>query len=140
MAITICFKKCDRSKYFMNIHKHNYQSNKTSAAILVLIFYFHLVIIMFIIQSSLDSLIMIMFQIYFEIISNIHIKYIRKTMHNIFGKTHSMKSVRIRSSSSTFFPAFGLNTEWYSISLSIFSPNTEKFGPEKLWVWTLFTQ
>ena len=37
-----------------------------------------------------------------------------------------MKSVRIRSFSGSYFPAFGLNTE--------------KSGPEKLQMQTLFTQ
>ena len=33
-----------------------------------------------------------------------------------------MKSVRIRSYSGPYFPAFGLNT--------VFSPNAGKYGPE----------
>ena len=37
-----------------------------------------------------------------------------------------VKSVRIRSYSEPYFPAFGLNTERYSV----FSPNAEKCGPE----------
>ena len=36
--------------------------------------------------------------------------------------------------SGPFFPAFGLNTERYSV----FSPNARKFGPEKLGIRTLF--
>ena len=39
---------------------------------------------------------------------------------------HSVKSVRIRSYSWPYFPAFGLNTEY----LSVFSPNAGKCGPE----------
>ena len=48
----------------------------------------------------------------------------------------TVKSVRIRSFSGPCFPAFGLNT---SIS-SAFSPNAEKYRPEKLRIWILFTQ
>ena len=43
--------------------------------------------------------------------------------------SHYVKSVRIRSYSGLHFPAFGLNTERYSVSLrsqsSLFSPNAE---------------
>ena len=42
---------------------------------------------------------------------------------------HCVKSVRIRSYSGPYFPAFGLNTERYSY-LSVFSPNVGKCGPE----------
>ena len=35
------------------------------------------------------------------------------------GVFHCVKSVRIRSFSGTYFPAFGLNTGTYSISLRI---------------------
>ena len=38
--------------------------------------------------------------------------------------------------SDPYFPVFGLNTEY----LSVFSPNTGKYGPEKIRIWTLFTQ
>ena len=45
-----------------------------------------------------------------------------------------MKSVRIRSLSGPYFPAFGLNTEIYSVNLRIqstpFSPNAAKDGLE----------
>ena len=41
---------------------------------------------------------------------------------------HCVKSVGIRSFSGTYFPAFGLNTEY----LSVFSLNAGKYGPEKL--------
>ena len=37
--------------------------------------------------------------------------------------SHCVKSVRIRSYSGPYFPAFGLNTE-------TFSPNAGKYGPE----------
>ena len=54
-----------------------------------------------------------------------------------------VKSVRIRSFSGPYFPAFGLNTERYSVSLRIQSEsippylvqmwvNVGKYGPEKL--------
>ena len=49
-----------------------------------------------------------------------------------------IKSVRIRSFSGPYFLLFGLNTE--SPNLSVFSPNEEKHGPEKLRIRTLFTQ
>ena len=49
-----------------------------------------------------------------------------------------MKSVRIRSFSGPHFPAFGLNTERYGVSLSLFIPNEGKYGPEKLQIQTLF--
>ena len=45
---------------------------------------------------------------------------------------HCIKSVQIVFSgvfSGPYFPAFGLNTERYC---SIFSPNTAKYGPEKI--------
>ena len=38
--------------------------------------------------------------------------------------------------SDPYFPVFGLNTKY----LSVFSPNTGKYGPEKIRIWTLFTQ
>ena len=53
-----------------------------------------------------------------------------------------MKSVRIRSFSGSYFPAFGLNTERYSVSLRIQSecgkmrsritPNTDTFYIDKM--------
>ena len=46
-------------------------------------------------------------------------------------------SVCIRSFSSLYFPAFGLNTERYGERKS---PNAGKYGPEKLRIRTLFTQ
>ena len=33
--------------------------------------------------------------------------------------------------SALYFPAFGLNTKRYFLSLSVFSPNAGKYGPEK---------
>ena len=50
-----------------------------------------------------------------------------------------MKSVRIRSFSGTHFHAFGLNAERYGVSLHI-QTKCGKYGPEKLWIRTLFTQ
>ena len=47
-----------------------------------------------------------------------------------------VKNVQIRSFLWSVFPAFVLNTEY----LSVFSPNTEKYGLEKLRIWTLLTQ
>ena len=38
--------------------------------------------------------------------------------------------------SGPYIPAFGLNTEY----LSVFSPNAGKYGPEKLRIWTIFSQ
>ena len=49
---------------------------------------------------------------------------------------HCVRSIHIRSYSGPYFPAFGLNTEY----LSVFSPNAEKYGPEKLRMQTIFTQ
>ena len=37
-----------------------------------------------------------------------------------------VESVRIRSYSAPYFPAFGLNTERYGV----FSPNAGKYGPQ----------
>ena len=54
----------------------------------------------------------------------------------LFAAFHCVKSVRIRSFSGPYFPAFGLNTPY----LSVFSPNTGKYRPEKLRIRTLFTQ
>ena len=39
-----------------------------------------------------------------------------------------VESVRIRSYSASYFPAFGLNTERYGV----FSRNAGKYGPQKL--------
>ena len=44
-----------------------------------------------------------------------------------FQVEHCIKSVRVQSFSGPHFPAFGLNMER---SLSIFSPNAGKYGPE----------
>ena len=48
-----------------------------------------------------------------------------------FRPEHCVKSVRIRSFSGPYFPAFGLNTERYQVFLCI-HPNAGKYGPEKL--------
>ena len=68
---------------------------------------------------------------------------------NIDGQPHEhlrkdklencVKSARIRSYSGPHFPAFGLNTERYGISLHIKS-KWGKYGPEQLRIGTLFTQ
>ena len=53
--------------------------------------------------------------------------------------THCVKSVQIRSFSGPYFPAFGLNTERYAISL--YSVRMWKnTNQKKLRIWTLFTQ
>ena len=49
-----------------------------------------------------------------------------------------MKSVRVRSFSGPYFPAFGLNTEIYSASIRIQS-TYGKNGTEKLRIRTFFT-
>ena len=54
-------------------------------------------------------------------------------------ETHCVKSVLIRSFSGQYFPALGVNREDKEY-LYIFSPNAGKYGPEKLWIWTLFMQ
>ena len=55
-------------------------------------------------------------------------------------KILSLVSLREKCPYSKFsgphFPAFGLNTPY----LSVFSPNPTKYGPEKLQIWTFFTQ
>ena len=57
-------------------------------------------------------------------------------------KDHCVKSAKYGVFSGPYFPAFGLNTERYGVSpyLSVFSPNAGKYGPEKIRIWTLFTQ
>ena len=52
---------------------------------------------------------------------------------------HCVKSVRIRSFSGTYFPAFRLNTERYGLPFGIQS-ECGKYGPEKLQLRTPFTQ
>ena len=42
--------------------------------------------------------------------------------------------VRLRIYSDPYFPAFGLNAERYFV----FGPNAGKYGPEWLWIGTLF--
>ena len=56
---------------------------------------------------------------------------------DLYVVPHCVKTVRVRSFSSSYFPAFGLNTERHY--LSVFSPNAGKYGPEKLRTRTLFT-
>ena len=45
--------------------------------------------------------------------------FFAKTLLKFVNVSHSVKSVRIRSYSGPYFPAFGLNTEGYSVSLRI---------------------
>ena len=52
--------------------------------------------------------------------------------------TSTEKSARIRSYSGPYFPAFGLNTKRYGVSLRIQS-EWGKYTPEKLRIRTLFT-
>ena len=52
---------------------------------------------------------------------------------------HCVKIVRTRSVSGLYFPEFGLNTEIYRANLNIQSECGKK-RPEKLRIWTLFTQ
>ena len=64
----------------------------------------------------------------FEVRNNISKKYIQKFCNFLFiiydfillnQHYHCVKSVRIRNFSGPYFPAFGLNTERYSVSLQI---------------------
>ena len=70
-----------------------------------------------------------------------------------YKEYHCVKSFFIWSSSGQYYPAFELNTERYEVSLciqsewrrdtsylSIFSPNAEKYGLEKLRIRLLFMQ
>ena len=57
--------------------------------------------------------------------------------------TYYVKSVRVESFSGLHFPAFGFDTERYSVSLehlSVIGPNAGKQGPKKLIIWTFFMQ
>ena len=40
--------------------------------------------------------------------------------------------------SGPYFPVFGLNTEIYGVNQSVFSQNTEKYGPEKTYYLVTF--
>ena len=65
----------------------------------------------------------------------------RVTLHiNLLERTfHCVKRLRIRSHSGSHFPTF----EWirrYTEYLSVFNLNAGKYGQEKLWIRTLFTQ
>ena len=61
---------------------------------------------------------------------------------SLVRKTHCVKNVRIRSYSGPYFPAFGLNTERYGVSLRIQSecgkirtritPNTDALRKDKI--------
>ena len=43
------------------------------------------------------------------------------------------------SFSGPYFPTFGLDTEIHIEYITVFSLKTEKYGPEKLQIQTLFT-
>ena len=50
-----------------------------------------------------------------------------------------MKSIRTQSFSCLYFP----HSAWvgrFTLQISAFSPDAGKYGPEKLWIQTLFTQ
>ena len=64
---------------------------------------------------------------------------ISSTKNENGSTTHYVKSICIRSFFGPHFPAFGLNTERYGVSLRIQSDG-EKYGPEKLRIRKLFTQ
>ena len=66
--------------------------------------------------------------------------YMKRWVLNPF-LSHCIKSVHIRSFSDPHFPAFGLNTERYFVSLRSFRilPECWKKNPEKLRIRTLFT-
>ena len=53
----------------------------------------------------------------------------------VIAPNYYVKSVHIRSFSGLYFPAFGLRTERYSVSLCI-HPNMRKYGLEKFQIWT----
>ena len=46
-------------------------------------------------------------------------KYVEVTLKKIQSFTHCVKSVPIRNYSGPYFPAFGLNTEIFEVSLRI---------------------
>ena len=71
-------------------------------------------------------------------VANKDILWITKSIDS--SKSHgydnnSVKSVHIQSFSGPYFSAFGLNTEWYLISLQ---SKCGKYGPEKLRLRTLY--
>ena len=72
---------------------------------------------------------------------SLRVVFLTKTF-TISGKfhcfLHCVKSVRIRSLSGPYFPAFRLNTERQYHS--VFSPNAGRYGPEKLQIQAIFTQ
>ena len=83
-------------------------------------------------ESSKFKFLWVVWSIYFQSLSfYFFINYLHSK------KIHCVESVRIRSYSGPYFPAFGLNTERYSVSLRIQSecekmrtritPNTDTF-------------
>ena len=67
-------------------------------------------------------------------------KHFLTDFYVIWVKNYCVKSVQIRSFSGPYFPAFGLNTERYGVSLRIQSEYGEIRTRKKLRIWTLFTQ
>ena len=67
---------------------------------------------------------------------NLLTKYLVSSKYYV--SMHCMKSFCIGSFSSQHFPAFGVNTERYSVFLHV-HPDAGKCRPEKLRIWTLFT-
>ena len=57
------------------------------------------------------------------------------------SNNHCVKSVRIRSFSGLYFPAFGVSIRSVSLKyLSVFRPNVGKYGLEELRMRALFMQ
>ena len=69
-------------------------------------------------------------------LNKVHEKSWTTRISNSFSSELCVKSVRICSFSGPYFSAFGRNT----LYLSVFSPNVEKYGPEKLQIRTFLTQ
>ena len=67
---------------------------------------------------------------YFSIYSILHILLQFTPIYTNMLLQHCVKGVRIRSYSSPYFPACGLNTERETPYLSVFSPNAGKCEPE----------
>ena len=67
---------------------------------------------------------------YFSIYSILHILLQFTPIYTNMLLQHCVKGVRIRSYSSPYFPACGLNTERETPYLSVFSPNAGKCKPE----------
>ena len=59
-----------------------------------------------------------------QIFNCVHLVFHHVGVHKSYSKSFQVKSVRIRSCSGPHFPAFGLNTEKYSVS----TPNQSECG------------